>query len=72
MKTERDYQKPVYSNIVAIKEMSAGNESVGSMWIETRTFIDTTPIREIMEWADNCDGKLIITWDESSKLNKEE
>ena len=73
MKTEyRSYPKVRYSRIIATQEKSTGNESVGTMWNETKTFSDDTPIREIMDWAAQCDGKLIITWDESTeaKLNQ--
>ena len=54
-----------YKNIIASKERTAGNESVGSMWNETKTFPSCTPISEIVDWAKNCDGKLIITIDET-------
>lgn len=37
--------------IVAIKDMSAGNESVGEMWQETKIFDPETPIIEIVNWA---------------------
>lgn len=59
--------------IVAIKEMSNGNDSVGNMWLETKIFDAQTPVIEILMWAgdlritgnrqiisQNC-GKLIIT-----------
>jgi len=55
-----------YKRIIAIKERSAGNDSVGDMWLETKSFTDLCPIRDIIEWANDCDGKLIITIDESS------
>jgi len=41
-------KKPV---IVAIKEMSAGNEAVGEMWKDTAIFSMDTAISEIVEWA---------------------
>ncbi len=37
--------------IIAMLERSAGNESVGSMWTETKSFDWDTPISEVMEWA---------------------
>lgn len=37
--------------IVAILEMSAGNESVGEMWKETKIFSIKSSIEEVMEWA---------------------
>jgi len=37
--------------VVAIKEMSAGNDSVGEMWKETKIFESEEPIENILEWA---------------------
>ena len=37
--------------VVAIKSMSAGNESVGEMWQETKIFDHNTPVGEIIKWA---------------------
>lgn len=37
--------------IVAIKEMSAGNETVGEMWKETKIFNADEPIDNIIKWA---------------------
>lgn len=53
-----------YERVVATKEKSNGNESVGDMWTETKTFSKDTAISEIIDWAKNCGGKLIITIDE--------
>jgi len=70
MKTE--YLKEKYSVVIAIQEKSAGNSEVGDMWLETKSFPDNTPVREIMEWAQSCSGKLTITWDESTKFKQKE
>lgn len=37
--------------VVAIKDMSAGNESVGEMWKETKIFNSDEPIDNILKWA---------------------
>ena len=37
--------------IVAIKDMSAGNESVGEMWKETKIFDGNQPLSVVMEWV---------------------
>ena len=38
--------------IVAILYRSAGNESVGEMWRQTKIFeSDITPLNEVMQWA---------------------
>lgn len=37
--------------IVAILDMSAGNESVGEMWTETCVFSHSAPIENILTWA---------------------
>ena len=60
-----------YSRVIAIKEMADGNESVGTMWMQTKSFTLNTPIRAILDWASDTPGKLIITVDEST-INKEE
>ena len=55
-----------YNRIIAIKERSAGNESVGEMWLTTKSFHINTPIKEVMDWAlqQSKTGKLIIQIDE--------
>ena len=68
MKTPRFNKK--FRTIIATKEMSAGNESVGSMWNETKSFSDDTPLSEVMEWGESASGKLILTYDESSEISK--
>lgn len=37
--------------VIAIKDMSAGNESVGEMWQETKIFDKGEPIFNILKWA---------------------
>lgn len=37
--------------VVAIKDMSAGNESVGEMWQETRIFSGHETVAEVMKWV---------------------
>ena len=37
---------------VVIRDMSAGNESVGEMWQETKVFQDDATLKEVMEWAE--------------------
>ena len=37
--------------IVAIKSMSAGNDSVGEMWEETKIFDETDILRSVMDWV---------------------
>lgn len=46
--------------IVAIKNMSAGNESVGEMWQETRIFDETVTLSKVMEWIENSPKKNVI------------
>lgn len=36
---------------VVIRDMSAGNESVGEMWQETKIFYEDATLKEVMEWA---------------------
>jgi len=39
------------SDYVVIVDHSAGNESVGEMWKETKVFQGHTSLDEMMEWA---------------------
>ena len=55
-----------YQRIIATKEMANGNDSIGSMWNETKSFDKSVPIEDIVKWADGCCGKLIITLDEDT------
>lgn len=70
MRKLNDFEE--YTHVVAIKEMSAGNSEVGDTWLETKTFDKGTLVEEILEWANGCGGKLIITLDESSMSEKDE
>lgn len=53
-----------YDCVIAIKEMSAGNESVGNMWLETKQFDKNVSVDDIIKWASDCCGKLIISIDQ--------
>jgi len=46
--------------IIAIKEMSAGNDTVGDMWKETKIFDETATLKEVMEFISNSTKKNII------------
>ena len=47
--------------IVVIKEMSAGNESVGEMWKETRIFDANDSLLEVMKWVKGTKINVTIT-----------
>ena len=53
--------------VVAVKEKSAGNESVGDVWLETRIFDELTPVGDIVRWSQGGQmeprngGRLMIT-----------
>lgn len=52
--------------IVAIKKMSAGNESVGEMWTETKIFEPSDTLSDVMDWIKNeyggySDKDIILT-----------
>lgn len=55
-----------YKNVIATIERSGGNERVGDMWTQTRSFPKTESMDLVIAWArDNgCSGKLILTVDE--------
>lgn len=44
--------------VVAILNMSAGNESVGEMWQETKVFDSKTSLFEVMCWAEYTQRKI--------------
>jgi len=58
--------------IIASVELSAGNETVGDRWIETRSFSVESTIQEIMDWAGyvGISGKLYITPDLATEAGK--
>jgi len=37
--------------VVVIKDMSAGNDTVGDMWKETKICSGETTLLEVMQWA---------------------
>ncbi len=37
--------------VVVIKEMAAGNETIGEAWKETKIFNSDQPISDVLEWA---------------------
>ena len=47
--------------IVAIKDMSDGNESAGETWKETKIFDGSTPIEDVMRWAEKRNKNVTIT-----------
>lgn len=53
--------------IVIIKEEANGNESVGTMWLETKIFPRTATIEEVLKWKGARCGKLIITEAQTSE-----
>ena len=41
----------IIKDYVVIRDCSAGNETVGEMWQETKIFPAETPLAEVMAWA---------------------
>jgi hypothetical protein len=54
--------------IVAVKERSAGNDSVGDMWVETKVFADDAPISTVWAWGESLQhcGRLMLTRPQNS------
>jgi len=50
-KVESAYNSSAANCYVVIKDMSAGNESVGEMWKETKIFDENATLKEVMKWA---------------------
>ena len=42
--------------IIAILHRSAGNESIGDMWRETKVFEETTSLKDVFLWATKTSG----------------
>lgn len=56
-----------YAVVIATIERSAGNESVGDMWTESRTYPLDASLQTVIDWANtDCSGKLTLTMDKSS------
>jgi len=49
--------------IIAIKEMSAGNDTIGEMWKETKIFRPTDTLKDVMNWTRSRGGNdnIILT-----------
>ena len=49
--------------IIAIKEMSAGNDTIGEMWKETKIFSPTDTLKDVMNWTRSRGGNdnIILT-----------
>lgn len=37
--------------IIAIKHCSAGNESIGNMWKETKIFEEHNTLKDVLDWG---------------------
>ena len=51
-------------SVIAVKERASGNESIGTEWVETKSFSKETPIKDILAWGGDFKGRLMISWDE--------
>jgi len=47
--------------IVAIKDMSEGNERVGAMWQETKIFKGTDKLSDVMKWVETRKKRVTLT-----------
>lgn len=54
--------------IVAIKDMSAGNDTVGEMWQETKIFDGDAPIKDVLQWA-GLKRRVTITLPDGEELD---
>ena len=46
-----DSNEGVKKRFIVIVENSAGNETVGEMWKETKVFLKTHTLEDVMKWA---------------------
>ena len=58
------------SKVIIVKECSAGNESVGNEWVETKSFDESATLKEVLDWSmpiqfgwkrTNYRGRVMIT-----------
>lgn len=64
--TKKDEFVKDYDRIIVIKQRAMGNPETGTAWNETASFDKNTPIKDIIEWAKDTDGTVIINIDEST------
>lgn len=65
--------------IVAMIEKAEGNESIGTMWVETALFSPDMPIKEVMAWAEREThthdskprGKLMLRYANDQRYGRE-
>ena len=50
-----------YEKIVAIKYMSAGNDSIGDMWTDTKIFSKHDTLETVMAWVNSRKKDVILT-----------
>jgi len=58
------FNKENVTKIIAVKERASGNESIGTEWLETKSFDLDTPVQKIIEWAGDFKGRLMISYDQ--------
>ena len=51
--------------IIAIKDMSAGNESIGEMWKETKIFAEEDTLKSVMDWVGEKKNVVLSIADEA-------
>ena len=56
--------------VVAIKDMSAGNESVGEMWQETKIFDGETPLKDVLAWAETRKKRVTLSLPDGEELER--
>ena len=56
--------------VVVIKDMSAGNETVGEMWQETKIFNGSDTLNDVIRWG-GTKKKITITLPDGESLPKD-
>ena len=54
--------------VVAIKDMSAGNETVGEAWQETKIFDANESILQVMRWVKSTKKKVTLSIPEDDQV----
>lgn len=62
---QSDKKNEPSSRVIVMKEMAEGNASVGTQWIETHSFPIGAPLGDIIDWASDAKGRIMIERDQA-------
>lgn len=54
--------------VVAIKDMASGNETVGTMWQETKIFNHNARLIDVLRWVGDRTTRVVLTIPDGDSL----